>query len=240
MREEENKSASKGMAGHVDYEKLANDLDRAGREGMRVAEAFRGGVVLGEKGDSYVCSGGVCKTENKAKVKEKKAEPGMVWDALNQVDNMQRAEVEKLKIERGDTVSDIMEKYKLSEDEIRNLNPQLLDLNRIIAGENLNIPKGSQEKVEAYYGTQVGGSSEALPGILDGRSKINIIGFTEDGKLIYENETNGNSTVLDISNINKRINNEIKSYEEFKNEKLQQSDFKALNMERALGYDPIT
>ena len=245
MGEEENKNAPKGIGGHMDYEKLANDLDIAGREGMRVAEAFRGGVVLGEKGDSYICSGGVCKAENKAKVEGKNVEPGMVWDALNQVDNRQRAEVEKLKIERGDTVSDIMEKYKLSEDEIRKLNPQLVDLNRIIAGENLNIPKGSQEKVAASDGVQVGGSSEALPGILDDRSKIKIIGFTEDGKLIYENETNGTYNVIGGNfKTNKELVEEAvkeAAYQKFKQEVIKSGKVKdyIFNQEYQYGGSPL-
>ena len=104
LTKEEIKLAYKGKDGKVDYTKLFQDIDKAGQAGIRVATAYKGGgVVEGERGDSYECSGGMCKAENKVG-EGRKVEPGMVWDALNQGEkgNVKRVEVEKHKIKRGD------------------------------------------------------------------------------------------------------------------------------------------
>lgn len=86
-----------------------------------------------------------------------------------------------------------------------------MDINRIIAGETLNVPKGSYEKVVANYNkgskafkaggeTQIGGSCKAPAGVLDRKENneigIKIIGFTEKGELIYENEIKGTCNVI--------------------------------------------
>ncbi len=43
----------------------------------------------------------------------------------------------------GDTLSHIARRYKISLEELREANPQISDIDRIVIGQPVNIPKAS-------------------------------------------------------------------------------------------------
>ena len=238
---------------------IRNQEERMRREveGLTQKEAgryeFSGGVVEGQVGDSYKCTGGICIADDHGKTAGNKEEK---WS--------------KILVKKGDTVWGMYsnEPTNAQLEEFIKRNPYIAvrgvvrDANgnikhlEIRAGEEISVPKDIATSYKAGY-TSTGSRTTENKESYNPFGKYGIgeeSGFkvyvTKEGKVVYEDAGIGQcgeiGYVKTIDNqeegkvIGKGGKGKDISYEEFKKKQLKQRDYKARENKIKYGFSPIT